>query len=84
MQEVQSLLIQAMAFLEMGFDGRDKTEEDKARAPDLMWAAHEHVQRAWGLCSGHAHPHEISNNTKILVSTWLTIHAIADAAREGE
>lgn len=78
--EIDGLLIQAMAFLEIGFDGSNKTEEDKARNEDLMWAAHEHVQRAWGLNAGHETPHKISNDTQIVVSTWKALNAIADAS----
>jgi len=81
MDEVQRLLIQAMAFLEMGFDKRYQTNEDKARHGDLMWAVHEHVQRAWGLYAKHDDPHKISKNTQILVSTWHAQNVIADAAR---
>jgi len=69
-----------MAFLEIGFDGSNKTDDDKSRNEDLMWAAHEHIQRAWGLNSRHDTPHKISNDTLIVVSTWKALNAIADAA----
>lgn len=82
MDEIQRLLIQAMAFLEIGFDPRHQTEEDKARHADTMWAVHEHVQRAWGLYSRHDEPHKISDDTQILVGAWHTLNAIAEAARK--
>lgn len=83
MDEIQHLLIQAMAFLEIGLDESYQTPEDVARHADVMWAVHEHVQRAWGLYAGHDEPHEISENTRIVVSTWHAINAIADAAYKG-
>lgn len=82
MDEIQRLLIQALAFLELGFDQNHQTDEDRARHADLMWATHEHVQRAWGLYAAHAEPHQISHDTQILVSTWHAQIAIAEAARK--
>lgn len=82
MDEIQKLLIQALAFLEIGFDQRHQTEEDKARHADLMWAVHEHVQRAWGLYAAHERPHKISHDTHVLVSTWHAQNLIANAAHK--
>lgn len=82
MDEIQRLLIQAMAFLEIGFDKRHQTPEDVARHADMMWAVHEHVQRAWGLYARHEEPHKISHDTQILVSTWHACNAISNAAQK--
>lgn len=84
MDEIQKLLIQAMAFLETGFDQRHQTPEDVATHADLMWAVHEHVQRAWGLYAQHEKPHKISHNTQILVSSFHTFNAISNAAQKDD
>lgn len=80
--EIDELLIQALCFLEMGFGA--ETKEDAAHHADLMWAAHEHVQRAWGLYRQQDAPHKISKNTRILVSTFHALTAIANAADKND
>ncbi len=71
--EVNLLLIQALALLESVLtDGQ--SDDDQAHHPNLLWAVHEHVQRAWGLNAGHEKPHQISDCTKDYVAT---IHANA-------
>ena len=82
MDEIQMLLIQALAFLEIGFDERHQTPEDVARNADLMWVVHEHVQRALGLYARYEEPHKISKDTHIVVSTWHAINAISNAAQK--
>jgi hypothetical protein len=82
MNEIQLLLIQALELLELGFDKNHQTEDDISRHSDLMWAAHEHVQRAWGIYAQHSTPHKISQNTNILVSTLRMLSVVSDASRK--
>lgn len=83
--EVNSLLIQALALLENvltdseGEDDQEKEEDEEYRMI-LTWAAHEHVQRAWNLYSGHDDPHQLSEVTRGCVA--IRDACVATEARE--
>ncbi len=83
--EVNSLLIRALALLENvltdseGKDDQEKEEDEEYRMI-LTWAAHEHVQRAWNLYSGHDEPHQLSEVTRGCVA--IIDACVAIEARE--
>ena len=71
-KEISELLIQAMAFLELLAEQneRSRTEDEQIHDVDVMWAAHSHIQRAWGLID---HPDEataLSQNALNQVAFW--------------
>lgn len=82
MNEINGLLIQAMAFLEMTLTDEPRSEDDKAHNINMTWAAHEHIQRAWGLYAGHEEPHQLSDCAKEQVAIWHCESAIENAARK--
>ena len=64
--EIELLLIQALAFLEASFEDDDRG----AVSSKLTWHAHEHVQRAWNLYSGSEEPHELSEECMAFVKAF--------------
>ena len=79
MNEINRLLIQALALLEDVLT-ENQSEDDEAHHINLTWAAHEHIQRAWNLYAGHEEPHQLSDCTKNYVATMRAAAAIENAS----
>lgn len=81
-KEAASLLIDAMALLERCLAGSTSSPPMKRRdTEDLIWAAHSHVQRAWGLTAGHE-PTSLTDRAQEVIATVHVDAAIAEAARK--